>query len=137
MLVPEKKEKLCLVNDYRQQIVKSSWPIPSIEIFDTLGGSSYFSTIDKSGGFYQLPMDKESQVYTAFSTHFGSFKWLRMPMGLTGSSNTFHSLMEHVLSGLTRKTCVLYPDDCIVFQRARKSITLVYDRFSNASTSLI
>ena len=30
-------------------------------------------------------MEPKSQNYTAFSTHFGSFKWLRMPMGLTGS----------------------------------------------------
>ena len=56
-------------------------------------------------------MDKDSQDYTAFSTPFGSFKWLRMPMGLTGSPNTFQSLMEHILTGLTFKTCVPYLDD--------------------------
>ena len=30
-------------------------------------------------------MEESSQDYTAFSTPFGSFKWLRMPMGLTGA----------------------------------------------------
>ena len=119
MLVPKKNGKLRLVIDYRQlnkQTIKSCWPIPSIEeIFDTLEGSEYFTTIDMSWGFYQLPMAEESQDYTAFSTPFGSFKWLRMPMGLTGSPNTFQSLMEQVLVGLTWKTTVPYLDDCIIF----------------------
>ena len=104
-LVRKKNGELRLVIDYRklnEQIINSCWPMPSIEeIFDTLQGSAYFTTIDMSWGFHQLPMEPKSQNYTAFSTPFGSFKWLRMPMGLTGSPNTFQSLMEHVLVGLT------------------------------------
>ena len=73
-LVPKKNGKLRLVIDYRklnEQTIKSCWPIPSIEeIFDTLQGSAYFTTIDKSWGFYQLPMEPQSQNYTAFSTPF-------------------------------------------------------------------
>ena len=93
MLVPKKNGKLRLVIDYRklnEQTMNSFWPIRSIEeIFDSLQGSAYFTTIDMSWGFYQLPMETKSQNYSAFSTPFGSFKWLRMPMGLTGSPNTF------------------------------------------------
>ena len=93
MLVPKTNGKLRLVIDYRQlnkQTIKSTWPIPSIEEkFDTLEGSADFTSIDKSAGFYQVPMEESSQDYTAFSTPFGSFNWLRMPMGLTGSPPTF------------------------------------------------
>ena len=50
MLVPEKNGKLRLVIGYRkqnEQTIQSCWPIPSIEeIFDTLQGSTYFTTID-------------------------------------------------------------------------------------------
>ena len=120
MPVTKKNGKLRLVIDYRklnEQTIKS-WPIPSIEeIFGTLQGSAFFKTIDMSWGFYQLPMETKSQNYTAFSTLFGSFKWLRMPMGLTGSPNTFQSLMEHVLVGLTWNITVLYLDDCIHFSK--------------------
>ena len=80
MLVPKKNAKLRLVIDYRQlnkQTIKSCWPIPSIEeIFDTLEGSEFFTTIDMLWGFYQLPMADKSQDYTAFSTPFGSFRWI-------------------------------------------------------------
>ena len=119
MLASKKNGKLRLVIDHRQlnkQTIKSCWPIPSIEeIFDTLERKKYFTTIDLSWGFDQLPMEEGGQDFTAFSTPFGTFTWLRMPMGLTGSPNTFQSLMEQVLVGLTWKTTVPYLDDCIVF----------------------
>ena len=144
MLVPKKNGKLRLVIDYRQlnnQTIKSCWPIPSIEeIFDTLEGSSLFTTIDISWGFYQLPMDVQSQDLTAFSTPFGSYKWLRMPMGLTGSPNTFQSLLECVLIGLTWKITVPYLDDCIIFARTAEEhlerLRAVLERFRNANLKI-
>ena len=72
MLVPKKNGKLRLVIDYRklnEQTIKSCWPIPSIEeIFDTLQGSAYFTTIDMSWGFYQLPMEPKAKS-TQHSVH--------------------------------------------------------------------
>ena len=68
MLVPKKNGKLRLVIEYRQlnkQTIKSTWPIPSIEkIFDTLEASAYFTSIDMSAGFSQVPMEESSQGYT-------------------------------------------------------------------------
>ena len=126
LLVPKKNGKLRLVLDYRQlnkQTIESCWPNPSIEeIFDTLEGSEFFTTVDMSWGFYQLPMAEESQDFTAFSTPFGSFKWLQMPMGLTGGPNVFQSSMEQVLVGLTWKTTDPYLDDCIISSTADEHI---------------
>ena len=106
MIVLKKNNgKLRLVIDYRklnEQTIESCWLISSIERnFDTLQGTAYFTKIDMSSGFCQLPREPKSQNYTAFSTPFGSFKWLRMPMRLMGSPITFQSPMEHVLVGLT------------------------------------
>ena len=119
MLVPKKNGKLRLVIDYRQlnkQTIKLTWPIPSIEeTFDTLEGSAYFTSIDMSAGFYQIPIEESSQDYTVFSTSFGYFKWLRMPMGLFGSPPTFQCLVEKVIVGLTWKICAPYLDDIIIF----------------------
>ena len=137
MLVPRKNGKLRLVIDYRQlnkQPIKSTWPIPSTEeIFDTLEGSAYFNSIDMSAGFYQVPKEDSSQDYTAFSTPFGSFEWLRLPMGLTGSLPTFQCLVEKVLVGLTWKTCVPYLDDIVIFSSTPEDhlerLRLVFQRF--------
>ena len=112
MLVPKKNGKLRLVIHYRklnEQTVKSCWLIPSIEeLFDILRGSAFFTAKIMSWGFHQLPREPKSENHTAFSTHLGSLKWLLMTMGLTGSPNTFQSLMEHVLVGLTWNITVFY-----------------------------
>ena len=93
MLVPKKDGKLRLVIDYRilnEQTIKSFWPIPSIEeIFDTLQGSAYFTTIDKSWGFFSYKWNlkvKTSQNYTAFCSHFGSWKMAKHANGIDGQS---------------------------------------------------
>ena len=98
----------------------------------TLEGSAYFTFIDMSAGFYQVPMEESSQDYTVFSTPFGSFKWLRMPMGLTGSPPTFQFLVEKVLFGLTWKICVPYLDHIIIFSSTLEHLErlrLVFKRF--------
>ena len=119
MLVPKKNGKLRLVLDYRQlneQTIELTWPLPSMEeIFDMLEGSACFTSIDMSTAFYQVPAEESSQDYTAFSTLFGSFKWPRMPKGLSGSPPSFQCLIEKVLIGLTWKTSVPYMGEIIIF----------------------
>ena len=141
MLLPKKNGKLRLVIDYRkldEQTIKSCWPIPPIEeIFGTFQGSAYFTTIDLSWGFYHLTMETKSQNYTAFSAPFGSIKWLLIPLGLTGSPNTFQSPMEHVLVELTRNITVPYLDDCIIFSKTLeehiKRLQQVFQRVREAN----
>ena len=144
MPVPKKNGKLRSVIDYRklnEQTIKSRWPIPSMEeILDTLQGSAYFTTKDMSWGFFQLPKEPKSQNYTAFNTLIGSFKWLRMPMGLTGSPNTFQSLMEHVIVGLTWNITVPYLDESILFSKTPeeriKKLQQVFQRFREANLKI-
>ena len=45
--------------------------------------STIFSPLDLTAGFWQLPLHPDSRKFTAFSIPgFGSFEWLRTPMGL-------------------------------------------------------
>ena len=120
-LVPQNNGKLRFAMDYRQlnkQTIKSCWPTPSNEaFFDTLEGSFYFSTIDMSWQFYQLPMEEASQNYTAFSAPFTHFKWLHKPMGFSGSPTKFQSLMEKELADVSRNFTIPHVDGCIIFSR--------------------
>ena len=147
MLIPKKNGKLRLVIDYRQlnkQTVKSCWPLLPVEgFFDTLEGRCYFSSIDITWGFYQLPLETGSQDYTAFSTV--------LPLVLSngflcqwvspGSSPVFQSLMEKVLVGLTWKSTIPYSDDCIIFSRTAEEhiqrLREVFQRFKDANLKSI
>ena len=63
-----------------------------------------------------------------------------MPMGLTGSPNSFQSLMECVLMGLTWKITVPYLDDCNIFSKTAEEhlerLRQVFERFRAANLQI-
>lgn len=122
-VVPKKPDasgirKVRVVIDYRklnEKTINDKFPIPQIEeILDNLGKSTYFSTLDLKSGFHQIPMDKNSQEKTAFSTDQGHFEFTRMPFGLKNGPATFQRAMNNVLHGLIGNICYVYLDDIIV-----------------------
>ena len=90
--------------------------------------------------FFRYPWTRTATTTLHLAPTFGSFKWLRMPMGLTGSPNTFQSLMEHVLTGLTWKTCVPYLDNSIIFSTTPEEhlsrLRQVFQRFQQANLKI-
>ena len=92
-------------------------------------------------GLLPAPFRNEfSKEYTAFSSPFGSFKWLNMPMGLTGSHLVFQSLMENVLVGPTWKSTIPYLHNCITFSRTVEEhierLREVCQRFEDANLKI-
>jgi len=95
---------------------KDKYPLPRIdEAFDALAKAKFFSTIDLTSGYHQLPVAEESKEITAFSTRKGHYEYNRVPMGMTNSPATFQRNMELILRGLTWQNCLVYVDDIIVF----------------------
>ena len=145
MLVPKQNGKLRLVIDYLQltkQINKSCWPIPSIEeILYTLEGSCYFSTNDMYWGFIKSLRRNQVRTIQGSVHHLDFFRSLCMPMGLTGTPNTFQRFMKKVLVGLTCNFTILYSDDCVTFSRTieeqPESLRAVYQRFKDANARII
>lgn len=99
-----------------QVSVGDAFPLPNItEILDQLGKSKYYSTLDLSQGYHQVPMHPDHQSKTAFSTDKGHFEFLRVPFGLKGAPATFQRLMNTVLTGLNGLKAFVYLDDIIIY----------------------
>ena len=75
---------------------------------------NYMTSIDLSSGFFQMGIAEDSTRYTAFNTCFGTYKFLRLPMGLRTSPSTFQLLMDKVLHGLTFESALCYLDDVLI-----------------------
>ncbi|KAG0435920.1 Transposon Tf2-6 polyprotein, partial [Dictyocoela muelleri] len=90
-----------LVIDYRKinsYTTPDSYPFPDAsDILTCLNGSTVFSQIDLSMGYYQIPMAEESRKYTAFSIFGEHYEFLRMPFGLTNAPRTFQKAMNKML----------------------------------------
>src|SRR5262249_13989483 len=107
VLVPKADGSARMCIDYRKQNKLSkrpAYPLPVIsDLIDTLNGARYFSAIDQTWGYLQVPLDEKSKERGAFVTHHGHFQPTRMFFGLVGAPATFQSLMDLVLSGLQWK----------------------------------
>ncbi|XP_050598908.1 uncharacterized protein LOC126926582 [Bombus affinis] len=98
---------------------QDAYPLPDIDdILSQLGSGKFFSALDLSSGFHQIPMDPESKKYTALSTSQGHYHCNRMPLRLKNAPVTFQRMRNTVLRGLTNKHCFAYLDDIIIFAQS-------------------
>ena len=149
LMVPKKtdasgKQNWRMVVDYRnlnQVTIGDSFPLPLItDIVDSLGSAKFFSTLDCAMGYYQIPLNPDSQSKTAFSTHKSHFHFLRMPMGLKGAPATFQRLMNYIMSGIQGVRALIYLDDIIVYGRTvqehNDGLVEVFDRLREHNLKL-
>ena len=101
---------------------------------------NFISSIDMSSGFFQMTLSPDSSKYTAFNTCYGTFKFLRVPMGLHTSPNSFQLLMDKILRGLTFRSCLCYLDDVLIFSETYEQhlsdLNEIFDRFRKAGLKL-
>ena len=119
LLVRKQDNSFRFVVDYRRLnliTIKDSSPLPNMEeTLRKLGhGYTYFSKLDLKSGFYQIPINQEDKLKTAFVTPFGLYQFNVLPMGLKNSPPTFQKVMTDTLSSC-RPFCLVYLDDIIVF----------------------
>jgi len=82
---------------------------------DSLGGATWFSTMDLASGFWQVQMAKEDIKKTAFITANGLYEFTVMPFGLNNAPSTFQRLMNWVLRDYLGKFVAVYLDDVIIY----------------------
>ena len=71
-----------------------------------IGRATYFSTLDMTSYFHQLPLNEKSTPQAAFSTNNGHFQFKGLPFGLKISSNSFQRMLTIALSGLDSQAFV-------------------------------
>ena len=100
-------------------IVKDSYSLPCIdETLNRLQGFQWFSSLNLKSGYWQVKMDEESKMLTAFTIGpLGFFECNRMPFRLTNSTAPFHQLMKTCLRDLNLSWCIIYLDDIVIFSK--------------------
>jgi hypothetical protein len=115
---PDHSWRFCV--DYRnlnKVTIKDKFPLPNIaEILDQLEGYSWYSTLDLSSGFWQLPLDPSDAKKTAFVACGSLYHFLSMPYGVVNGPPSFSRLMSMVLKGIPH--CQWYIDDVIIFSKS-------------------
>ena len=107
-------DRICV--DYRKlnklTVVDPEPMITAEDLFQRLGKSKYYSKIDLSKGYWQIPVAEENIEKTAFITLDGTYDFLRMPFGMKNSEATMIRGMRKILAGMNNVDS--YIDDLII-----------------------
>lgn len=86
------------------------------ELLTLLRGKNIYSSFDCKSGFWQVLLDEESQLLTAFTCPDGLFQWKVLPFGLKQAPSIFQRHMQNALRGL-EGFCTVYVDDIMIFSK--------------------
>lgn len=116
-----KKEKNTyrLVVSYKELndiIQPDQYPLPrTIDLFRSLEGSKYFTTLDLNSGFFQIPVREQDQYMLAFTTVHGLMTFTRLPQGFKNSSAIFQRELNKAFSEHLYKSVIIFIDDLASF----------------------
>ncbi|XP_076848086.1 uncharacterized protein LOC143493505 [Brachyhypopomus gauderio] len=124
VMVWKKDGGLRVCTDFRwlnARTLKDAHPLPhQADCLAALGGNAFFSTMDLTSGFYNIPMCEEDKKYTAFTTPAGLYEYNRMPQGLCNSPASFMRMMLSIFGSLNFTSLLCYLDDLLVFAPTEK-----------------
>ena len=137
-LVAKPNGKWRFVVDFRglnKITVKDAYPLPlPDELFERLQGAQYFSKIDLTDGFHQVPLDEKSRKYTAFRTSSGLYEYNVLAMGLCNSPPIFMRMMNVLFDDLihVKKCIVIFVDDLTIYSKSKEEhqrhLDMVFER---------
>eukprot|EP00253_Pinus_taeda_P029566 PITA_29566 len=87
-------------------------------ILQRVVGSSRISLLDGFSGFNQILVHPDDQDKTAFTTPWGTFKYVKMPFGLKNAGATFQRVMDIAFAKEIHDFLVIYLDDLTPFSKS-------------------
>ena len=146
LLIKKASGGLRLVIDYR---ALNAATIPQIlrvprldDVLDSVGETrpQFFTVLDCTQGFHQIPLDPESRGKTGFITPSGKYNYKTMPQGIKNAPAVFQALMDTLLRGVQYKYVAAYIDDIIIysptFEAHLKHIREILTRIRQAKLKL-
>ncbi|KAK7108403.1 uncharacterized protein [Littorina saxatilis] len=118
VLVKKRDGTIRFCIDYRQLNRVTEFdgePLPDIDqLFSCLGRAKYFTKIDLSKGYWQIPVLAEDRPKLAFIVPQGQFQWTMMPFGLQNAVAVFSRMMRKLLNLLRRSDVHNFMDDILI-----------------------
>jgi hypothetical protein len=144
-IVPKKDGSFRFVLDYRalnENSLDDRYNMKDVgECIGEIGraGSTIFSTMDLTSGFWQLPLERESRPLTAFTCPGkGQFCYNVLSMGLKGGPGSFQRMMELTMKDV--QNVIVYIDDLLAHtathEQHLKTLQMIFNKLRNVNLKL-
>jgi len=98
-----------------------------------LSGNVYFTTLDMTSGYYQVPMDKKSKNLTAFMAPDGLYEFNVMPFGLVNAPMVFQEVITEIIRELKHQRNIInYVDEVIIASKTVEEGLIILKEFLDA-----
>ena len=99
---PDGSLRICLDPRHLNKAIKREhFQLPTIEDITTrMANAKWFTKLDANRGYWQIPLDEESQLLTTFNTPFGRFCYQVTPFGIKSAQEVFQKSMSQHFSDL-------------------------------------
>jgi hypothetical protein len=92
--VPKKDGSVQICGDFKVTVNQASlteqYPLPRAE--------KYFTKLDLSSAYLQVPLSNAAKKYVTINTHKGLFKYNRLPFGIASAPAIFQRTMETLIA---------------------------------------
>ncbi|EZG42860.1 putative Pol polyprotein, partial [Gregarina niphandrodes] len=109
--------RVCI--DYREVnkcMTLDAYPIPNLwEQVQQAAGHKYYICLDCNQGFFNVPLEEESQPLTAFVSKKGTFQYTVVPFGVKNSPIVFQRIMDQIFAGIIGNGVSVYIDDIVIY----------------------
>ncbi|CAH2106762.1 unnamed protein product [Euphydryas editha] len=111
-------DRMCV--DYRElnsNTVPDRYPLPLIgDQVQRLSGARFYTCLDMASGFYQVPINVESNSIekTAFITPDAHYEFTAMPFGLRNAPSVYQRAINTALGDLAHSYVIVYMDDLVI-----------------------
>jgi len=87
------------------------------DIIPELQEAKLFTKVDVKNAFWHVTLDDASSALTTFETPYERYRWNRLPMGISVSSEIFQRKLNEALSGLQGIATIA--DDILIYGRGK------------------
>ena len=114
------KLRICLdPKALNEAIRRPHYPMFTLDdVTSKLTNATCFSILDITHAYWSVKLDEASSYLTTFSTPFGRYRYLRLPFGISASSDLFQLKFNEIFEGLPGVTAIV--DDILIYGRTRE-----------------
>lgn len=97
-----------------KNIKREHYSLPTVDsVIAELNGAEYFTVLDATTAFLQVPIDESSSNLCTIATPFGRYRYKTMPYGINSAPEVYQKLINHIFDGL--EGVVPYIDDVLIW----------------------